>query len=84
MKLEKWGKITMGELEELTTEIAGGKTIQYLVGNHQLETTYNKKLEMFRTVNKTTGEIITSEQVESWFSNLLEVLVRHLLMMAED
>lgn len=84
IKLNKWESLTMGEIENLAGKIAIGKLIEYQVGEHKLETTFNEEMGLLRTTNLDTLEIIESEKEEWFYSDLLLVLIQHLFMVTDN
>ena len=84
MKFNEWGKLTMGEIENLAGKIATGKLIEYQVGAHKFETTFNEEIGLLRTTNLDTLENIESEKEEWFYSDLLLALIRHLFMATDD
>lgn len=69
----------MGELENLAAQVISG-TVQYQVGGCKLETTFDKEAGLLRTVYLDTMQTIESEKDDWFFSDLLQVLVKHLMM----
>lgn len=83
IKLNKWESLTMGEIENLAGKIATGELIEYQVGEHKFETTFNEERGL-RTTNLDTLENIESEKEEWFYSDLLSALIQHLFMAADD
>ena len=84
IKLNKWESLTMGEIENLAGKIATGKLIEYQVGEHKFETTFNEEIGLLRTTNLDTLENIESEKEEWFYSDLLSALIQHLFMATDD
>ena len=84
MKFNEWGKLTMGEIENLAGKIATGELIEYQVGGHKFETTFNEEIGLLRTTNLDTLENIESEKEEWFYSDLLSALIQHLFMATDD
>lgn len=84
IKLNKWESLTMGEIENLAGKIATGKLIEYQVGEHKFETTFNEERGLLRTTHIDTLETVEAEKEEWFYSDLLLALIRHLFMATDD
>ena len=84
MKFNEWGKLTMGEIENLAGKITTGELIEYQVGEHKFETVFSEENGLLRTTNLDTLETIESEEKEWCYSDLLLALIRHLFMATDD
>ena len=84
MKFNEWGKLTMGEIENLAGKITTGELIEYQVGEHKFETVFSEENGLLRTTNLDTLENIESEKEEWFYSDLLSALIRHLFMAMDD
>ena len=84
IKLNKWESLTMREIENLAGKIATGELIEYQVGAHKFETTFNEEIGLLRTTNLDTLENIESEKEEWFYSDLLSALIQHLFMATDD
>lgn len=84
MNMNKWENLTMKELESLAGKIAMGEQVEYTVGEHKFETTFDEARGLLRTVHINTLEVIESEKDEWSYADLLSALIRHLLMATDD
>ena len=84
IKLNKWESLTKEEIENLAGKIAIGGLIEYQVGEHKFETTFNEEMGLLRTTNLDTLENIESEKEEWFYSDLLLALIQHLFMATDN
>ena len=84
IKLNKWESLTMGEIENLAGKIAIGGLIEYQVGEHKFETTFNEEMGLLRTTNLDTLENKKKKKEEWFYSDLLLALIQHLFMATDN